>query len=319
MRATQKTRLLICVLILLASVLVSVPVAAQTPTSGLSITPVITELTLNPGESKSLTLTIKDITSGSVIAQGSVSDFEADDFSGNPKIIVDPNVQSPNSIRRFVTGLTDTRLDTGQQKNLNLVIKAPDNITPGAYFGVLRFKAVPATQAAPNPNEVSLSASVGSIVLITVPGNIKEQAQLKAIHVYRDGKAGSFFLGAPTQVGLEIHNLGQTFIKPFGTVQIKDMTGRVVYSYQISDPKQKPNILPDSSRTLTENIKNINKPGRYTVSASVAYGSGSNVLTMQKSFWYIPKWVAYVILGLMAVVIVLIYWLRRHRHHAKHR
>ncbi len=317
----SKLKSLICLVVLLASVLIANPVFAQAPTSGLSITPVISEYTLHPGDSKTLTLTIKDITSGSVIAQPSINDFEADNVSGNPKIISDPTIQSPNTIRRFVTGLTDTHLDTGQQKNLSVTIKAPDDMKPGVYFGILRFKALPATENAPNPNEVSLSASVGSIVLITVPGNLKEQAQLKDIKVYKGQKEGNFFLGVPTGLGLEIKNLGDTFVKPFGTVQVKNTSGKVVYSYQISDPKQPPNILPGSSRILQADLKNVSTPGRYKVSASVAYGNGSNVLTMEKTFWYIPKWVAYLVLVLLAAILFVIYYLRRHRHghHRRHR
>ena len=291
----------------LVFVLVSVlPVAAQQdqPSSGISISPLISEFTLKLGQADSLEFNLKNITSNKITAQGSIADFESDNESGNPNIIADPNYVGPHSIRKFILGLEDIPLEIGQQKKVTLAVQIPKDATPGAYFGIIRYKAIPAGDTAPGPGEVALSASVGSIVLITIPGNLREQAQLTNVHVYRGDGESTLFFRQPTKIGVELRNLGNAFIKPFGTVEIRDIRGKEVYSYQLNNTNPRASVLPDSSRVFKNDIKNVNQIGRYTVTASVSYGNGSQVLTLKKTFWYIPLWLAAVIL---AVLLVLIY------------
>jgi hypothetical protein len=209
--------------------------------SGLSISPTISEFTLKPGASTNVTITLKNITVDDVTATGVVNDFTSDNNTGNPQIITNTTTLSPNSIRNFVLNLNDVPLKRGEQKNVTLGLQVPQNTPPGAYFGVIRYRAVPTGAAAPGPGQVALTASVGTIVLITVPGNIREQVQVSALHVYRGGNDGTFFFG------------------------------------------------------------------RYTAIASVSYGSGSQVLTIQKNFWYIPLWLLIAVLVVLAVLIFLAY------------
>lgn len=302
-------------------VLVSVlPVSAQqNPTgSGLSISPLLSEFTLKPGQADKLDINLKNITLNKITAQASIADFESDGVSGNPKIITDPNHISPNSIRKFVLGLEDIPLDVGEQKKVTLAIQTLNDVAPGAYFGIIRYKAVPAGETTPAPGEVSLSASVGTIVLITVPGTLREQVQLTALHIHRGDRKGTLFFEKPTKIGVELRNLGNGFVKPFGTVEIRNMAGKEVYTYQLNNTNPRANILPSSNRIFENNIKNINQPGRYTVTASISYGAGSQVLTLKKTFWYIPLWLTAVILAVLLLLVYLVYRAyRRYRHESK--
>ncbi|HEX2622431.1 MAG TPA: hypothetical protein VHL11_19865, partial [Phototrophicaceae bacterium] len=141
-------------------------------------------------------LNLKDIEPDAVIAKAFVNDFVSDNATGNPRIITDPNQKSPQSIKDFVHGLSDVPLAKGEQKKVTLTISVPKNQPPGAYYGIIRYRAIP--QVAANSNQgVSLTASVGAIVLVTVPGNIKDQVQLTGIHIYNKQNEHSFFLTKP--------------------------------------------------------------------------------------------------------------------------
>ncbi len=289
--------------------------AQQSPTgSGLSISPTLFELSINPGQSSTISINLKNITLNKINAKALINDFESDNSTGNPKLISDPNQISPHTIRRFILGLQDVPLDVGQQKTINLPVQVSKDATPGAYYGVIRYKAIPVGPNAPKPGEVALSASVGTIVLITVPGNVRDQVQLGGLHVYRGGYDGTIFFRKPSQIGVEVRNLGNGFVKPFGVVEVKDMRGKVVYSYQINSITPKANVLPSSNRIFKDALKNITSPGRYTVSASVSYGSSSQILTVKKSFWYIPLWLAIVLLAIFVVLLLLLFTaFRRYR------
>jgi len=308
----------------LALMLAATPIATAqnangAPTgSGLSISPTISQFTINPGENADVKLTLKNITVDDVTAQGFVNDFTADGTTGNPKILTNETQPTPNSIRNFVSGLQNLPLKRGEQKDITIHLTVPKDTTPGAYYGILRFKAVPAGAAAPVPGQVALTASVGSIVLITVPGNIREQVQVKGLHVYRGGEDGSIFFGSPNSIGVEVSNFGNGFIQPFGTVEVHNMFKKNMLSYQLNNPKQPGNILPNSTRVFSHNIKGFDSFGRYTVIASVSWGKGSQVLTLQKTIWVIPKWAVVVFLIIILALLYVAYRaFRRYRYDNK--
>jgi hypothetical protein len=284
-----------------AAVYAQAPQPAGTPSgSGLSIAPTISEFTIKPGGHQSITITLKNITVDNVVAKGVVNDFVSDNNTGNPKIITDTSIKSPNSLRDFIQNIDDIPLNKGQQKNVILDIQVPKNATPGAYFGVVRYKAVPTGVNAPGPGQVALTASVGTIVLVTVPGNIRQQVQVAGIHVYRGGHDGSIFFGSPNRIGVEVRNYGNGFEKPFGTVELNNTFNKTIVTYQLNNPKQPGNVLPNSTRIFSHDVKGVKRIGRYSVIASVSYGSGSQVLTLKKNFWYIPPWV-----GILALIILI--------------
>lgn len=307
-------RLIVTIATILLILSASLPAAAQqNPSgSGLSISPTVSEFSLKPGASDKLEINLKNITLNKIIAEAFINDFESDNLTGNPKIITDPNKISPHTIRHFVQGLENVPLDVGQQKKVTLTIQIPTDTSPGAYFGIIRYKAVPAGPNQAKPGEVALSASVGTIVLVTVPGNLREQVQLSGIHIYRGGYDGTFFIRPPTHIGVEIRNLGNNFTKPFGTVEIKNMSGKVVYSYQLNAINPRGNVLPSSNRIFKDAVKNVKSPGRYSVTASVSYGTGSQILTLKKTFWYIPLWLAIILLAILVVLVLLLIMAYRH-------
>ncbi|MGH7157293.1 MAG: hypothetical protein ACREGG_04255 [Candidatus Saccharimonadales bacterium] len=294
--------------------------AQQAPSgSGLSISPTISQFTISPGGEKSLTLTIKNITVDDVTAQGVINDFTSDNSTGNPKILTDTNTTSPNSIKPFVVNLDNVPLKKGEQKNVIIALAVPKNTAPGAYYGIIRYKAVPASVAAPAPGQVALTASVGSIVLITVPGNLRHQLQLSAVHVYRGAHEGSLFFTRPNKIGVEVKNFGNGFEQPFGNVEVQNMFGKSVGNFQYNNPKQLGNVLPNSTRNFINNTNLIRQPGRYTITAHVSYGSGSQILTLSKTVWYIPAWLAIVIALVILALLFLAYRAyRRYKHSQRH-
>jgi hypothetical protein len=273
--------------------------------SGLSISPTVSQMTIKPGGTNHVDITLKNITVDDVVAKGEVDDFKADNNTGNPQIITNSNVQSPNSIKKFISNIDDVPLAKGEQKKVIIGLDVPQNATPGAYYGIIRYRAVPKALNTPGPGQVALTASVGTIVLVTIPGQVREQVQVNGIHVYRGARESSFFVRPPTRVGITITNFGNGFVRPFGTIEVHDVLNKTISSFQFNNPKQLGNILPSSSRTFTNNIKGLNKIGRYTVIASVSYGSGSQVLTLKKNFWYVPIWLVIFLLLILAALVFL--------------
>lgn len=282
-------------------------VAQQGTGNGLQITPTRTELQINPGEVKTISITVKNVTQADVIAQISLNDFESDGITGEPKIIVNPKERTTSSLEPFLKGLEDISLKAGESKVVTITLDAPADVSPGAYYGAIRFTAAPATgEEAIDDRQVTLTASVASLVLVEVAGDITEQIQVRSAKVERqvkDGfKSGSFFMNPPTHLAVEVKNNGNSFSKPFGRVTI-NKGKKEVYAYEINAKDPRGNILPKSVRVFRDEIKNVGSFGRYTANISVSHGNGGEILTQSVSFWYVPAWViAVVVLLLVSIV-----------------
>lgn len=289
----------------LLTVISGFPVLAQESQggSGLSISPTRTELSIEPGKSEVIKVSIKNVSGTDIIAKVSINDFESDNESGEPRLISDPNKQNPASIRNLLTGVNDITLAKDEKKDLEYGVQVPPQAAPGAYYGVIRFTAIPSNQQV-DPGQVALTASVGSLVLIEVPGDIREQIQVRSIKVTQDGKGGSFFLKPPNLVNTEIKNTGNSFSKPFGRVTVAKAGGKEVHSFELNNTDPKSNILPNSTRVFKDNLYNVTSPGRYTVTANISHGKGGEVITYRSSFWYVPTWVLAIIAILLAAVII---------------
>jgi hypothetical protein len=165
---------------------------------------------------------------------------------------------------------------------------------------------------------VSLTASVGVVVLLTVPGTIQQQLQALSVRAYpsttsRD--SSSFFIKAPGAVGISLKNLGNGFATPFGTVNVTNMFGKQVYSYQLNNGEPRGVILPNSTRVFKDSIKGIKMPGRYTVTSNTSYGSGGEIVISTGTFWYIPVWLIVALVVLLAIIIAAVYVLYRRLSH----
>jgi hypothetical protein len=288
------------------------------PGSGLSISPLHNQLTLDPGQTTSININIKNITQNTVTAKSYVNDFQSDNNTGNPVIITDPNKTLQTSIKKFVHPV-DVPLAVGEKKQVTVPVSIPAGTTPGAYYGIIRYRAIPTGSAAPKEGEVSLSASVGTIVLIQVKGNLKVQGQLSALKVYNNGSSGTFFFHKPNKAGVEVKNLGNSFLQPFGKVTINDMSGKQVYSYEVNNSQPRSNVLPGSNRMFIDPIKNISKPGRYTLNASIAINDGSDVLVSKKTFWYVTSSMLLVMAAILVLLVVLtLLAYRKYRKSSRH-
>jgi hypothetical protein len=291
--------------LMLVSLVVPSAALAQ-PGSGIQISPTRHELNVEPGQKKSVIITIKNVTSGPITAIANINDFKADNLTGEPNLIGNDEEPSPNSIKKFISAISDIDLAINQSKDITLEINVPANTPPGAYYGIVRYQAVPQGQSL-EPGQVLLSASVGTIILLEVPGEVTQSMKLLSLKAAREDKSGSWFISAPDKVLVEIKNTGNTFIRPFGRVSIS-RSGQEVFSYDLNNTIQRGNVLPDSTRRFSDDIKGINKFGKYKVTANIGVDEGGEVSTISASFWYIPLWLMGAIAGIL-IVLGLVIWL----------
>lgn len=290
------------------------PVLAATTTSstgsgagnGMKVSPVHTELTMKPGESTTVDISFTNVTGVTTTFQAILNDFVASgDESGNPAIILNPAQAAPShGLKQYIAALPDFTLSPGATKDIKAVINMPNNVAPGGYYGAVRFAAV----AAGGGKNVSLSASVASLILVRVSGDVKEQVTIAGFDARDHDKSRSIFTSNKNIEGVvRFQNEGNVQEQPFGKMIVKNMHGKTIGTYSVNDTQPAGNVLPDSIRKFSVPLKNISKFGKYTIEGNFGYGSAGQLLTAKTTFYVIPIPVIVTALVLAVLIIIAIF------------
>lgn len=316
--------------------LVLVPAtSAAGSSSSLSIQPKKNYI-IKPGATVKDTLKIGNLdTQNDLTVTLKMIDFTFTDQSGTPKLSIAQNApQTAWSLKPFAA-LPDTiTIPAGDSKTVEYSIKIPENMGAGSYYSAIMYQAGGA-----NGGNVALNASGVTLVFVSVPGQVKENMELKKFGAYNsndNGTTGSFvFIDTneqPKMVAYTLKNKGNVFESPAGNVIIKDMFGHEVANVR-TNPNQSLALL-GQERLFATCIKTVQKkielqggiskntsctnpdlkPGRYTATLDVFYGQNGNQtheITATVHFWYLPWWfIAAVSIALIAVLFA-IWWLQR--------
>lgn len=280
----------------------------------LEIAPPVLNINANPGDTVRSTINLRDVSTSPLVVRNQINDFVAAGEDGTPKILLDDtNETSPYSLKTWIQPLPQFTLKPREVNNLALTIRVPKNAAPGGYYAVVRFTATPPGL---DGTGVSLSASLGTLVLLRVNGDAKEAVKIEQFNATKNGKVTSLFESAPVNFTTRLKNNGSTHEQPSGQIAIKDMFGNQVANVNVNITRN--NILPASIRRF-ENpldksvIGNRFLFGRYTADLKMSYGTKGQTVLSSTSFWVIPyRLVAFVIILLIVAFVVVRIALRRY-------
>lgn len=285
-----------------ASSLAVVAPTQLAPGQGLQISPPLVSVAADPGQTVILAIKIRNISSGALVIHGTVDDFGAKGEAGEPQILLGETASTRYSLKYWIATVPSVTLKSQEQQTLNVPVNVPKNAEPGGHYGVVRFTGTP-----PNleGTGVALSASIGTLVLFTVNGDITEHLSAVDITASQKGATHSFFEQGPLTITERIKNDGNVHERPKGNVVISNLFGRQTASLAVDSTGG--NILPDSIRKFSQDIGKKNLFGRYTVKGSLVYGNGKTLVLPVTSFWVIPY---KLIIAVLLIVTVLFFLLR---------
>jgi hypothetical protein len=312
--------ILLSVAALIAVTLVT-PAAAvhavnQTAGQALEIAPPVLNLTADPGQTVKSTISLRDVSTSPLVVRNQINDFVAAGEDGTPKLLIDEegNAEpSPYSLKDWVQPLPQFTLKPREVNQLPLTIRVPQNAAPGGYYAVIRFTATP---PGIDTSGVSLSASLGTLVLLRVNGEAKEDMKIEEFSTTKNGKKITLLESAPLTFTTRLRNNGSSHEQPTGQIAVKDMFGNAVANVNVNLNRN--NILPSSIRRFDQPLdKSVIGDrvlfGRYTADLKVAYGSKGQTITESLSFWVIPwRMVAFGILLIVIIVVVIRIALKRY-------
>jgi hypothetical protein len=272
-------------------------------TNGYRLSPVRTDLFVSPGSSKSITLFIQNASGAEENLQVVIDDFEAPaNESGDPQLLLNGS-QAPNhSLKQFVKVPEPTfTLAPNEQKEITVNVVIPTGTAAGGYYGAVRFAPV-GTNGSKN---VNLSASIASLVLVTVPGNLVEQVSVTGFGVAQGGSnnPGRFFTSNKNlHAVVQFDNTGNVQEQPFGDILLRKGSKTVV-NYKVNDGTPPGNVLPDSIRLFNVKLTKIGVFGKYKVEGNFGYGSKGVLLTAESTFYVIP---VALIIAIIVIILLLV-------------
>jgi hypothetical protein len=296
---------LFSVIILCAGTVSAVTTGTDSSGQALEISPPVITLSVDPGKTVTTQINIRDISPTKLVVTGQINDFVAAGEDGTPKLLIDEKDQiedNPYSMKTWIAPINSLTLNPKEIKKLPITINVPANAAPGGYYATVRF-----TASAPgiDSSGVALSASLGSLLLVKVNGDVKEDMSTVEVgaSLTPGGKNNLLFESAPIYFFERIKNSGNIHEQPTGQMTVTDMFGKKVAVVNINLPPK--SILPNSIRRFEQTFDKsvIGKKmlfGKYTVNMKMVYGSDSKVLSSSFSFWVIP----YRLIGIAIIIIV---------------
>ena len=264
--------------------------------AGLGIQPNKVSHTLNPGESVSGIISLKNASGDQKInVEAEVQDF-----------VPTAGTQDFRYIKRAegVTTAADwITLDIpknfvfqgGESKEIPYTIKAPPDAEPGSHFGVAFFTAREMDESG---QQLRIGTRLGMLIYITVPGSFSQKGKILGF------TAPKFIQKGPVDFKIKFENTGTVHFEPKGAIKITNIFGKEVGEIAVAGQA----VLPTGVRDLTAqwNVGSF-LLGRYKAAMEIKDGEG-NVLTAESvSFYAFPIWY---VLGFIVAVIVLFFGLK---------
>lgn len=281
----------------------------------ITITPVRFEISTDAGQTVSGEMIVMNEQDEAKTLYSSYENFEARGENGTPTF-----VPATDGLATWISTETSITLEARESKVVPFTISVPQGAEAGGHFAAIFWSSNPN-----EPGQVSIGAKIGTLVLLTVSGDITEEGKVMDFST-KDGQKK--FDALPVGFTYRFQNGGNDRIKPEGLLVVKNMFGMTTKNLPANQVEG--NVLPksirrfevvwqsDSDKSLTladaEKISNesffetITRQwnnfalGKYTAYLDISYGAKNQKTSAMYSFFVFP-WQLLLTLGLLLMLV----------------
>lgn len=271
--------------------------AADDTTRSVSVLPPSFELYANPGDSVSEKIRVRNESAVDSTYQIVVEDFKAVGEEGGVDLI-DNQSNTTYSLAKWVfPEPKNFSIAAGKEKEIPYTINVPKNAEPGGHYGSILITMGNGSPVAGGSGAAVVSR-VGSLILLRVSGNVKEEANLLT---FKSDK--SYYEKGPVSLTLRVKDIGNNHIRPKGTIVVTNLFGQKVAEIDLNGL----NVLPGAIRKMDT----VWKPkgflaSRYTATLVSTYGTNSKSLSSSTSFIIFPKFMIVISIALILIILFAI-------------
>jgi len=230
----------------------------------LTVAPAKIEFNVNPGETLNFEIFVRNDQNYDVNLYSEIEGFTEE---GTTKVFLGkvPEIEWVEIEKKVF-------LKAGDSTNIPVKIKVPQDAPPGGHFLVIWIGTIPAQSAGTG---VGMSVRVGSLIYINVAGNVIEKISIQNF------KAPKIAFSFPVKFRYSILNEGNTYVRPVGDVEIKNLFGRLVANLKVNSKELQ--ILPGKSKDFEDVWENTFAFGPYQAVYRIQYGQNKE---LNFNYWF---------------------------------
>ena len=287
----MKRKFVSLILIFVGGIAFAPAVFGQT---GLGISPLTFELSGSPGEVIENFIKVYNPTDNVIGIRMQIQDIAPAGEEGF--ITVEPAETETYSLASWIkTEPTELDLQPKEEKYVKFTLTIPENAEPGGHYGTVLASTI--SISGPEATGALIIPRIGSLVLLTIPGAMKENLIVKDFSLPH-----RYFSQGPITFSIKLENKGTVHVKPTGYVTITNWLDKKVADIALSSQ----NVLPGAVRKfdVTFNKKWL-WAGKYTATLSGSYGMSNRAFTpVVITFWAFP-WKAAIVILLVLILLIL--------------
>ncbi len=245
--------------------------AQQAGQLSLGVAPAITELVLEPGQPKSITITVDNLTNEPLpITATATSLTPFEQVADKDRAIFDASkwirVTEPDFI-----------LQAHQKKQVAITVTPPLNAEPGGHYATLFFQPLEPERPR-DDNAAYVGAKVGVLGLFIINGDLQERMSIHSLNAHTLNQDG------PVEFELQLQNTGNVHSIPTGQIKIVDIFGNIVETVPIPLTI----VLPKTTKNVPLTWDNKKRLGYYTAQLEIRYGEQKTSLVQTTSLLILP-------------------------------
>ncbi len=276
---------------------------AQQATLGLQMRPAVIEEKVEPGETRSFTISVTNIASDEKTLYLSAQDIIGIDAGGVPEF-AEEGEKTPYELSSWI-GLPTSIivLEGGETRDITFTVRVPGDASPGSHFGGIFFEAKPQQG---QDTGAAIGAKVGTVLSLLTAGDLSEEVILREFSTER-----FIYDSPPIGFKMNIENRGNVLARPHGAIEVSDMFGKKVATVEVNATGAA--VFPQGTREYAESWDTDGLVlGRYTATLNIVYGEEERRTVIRStSFWVLPMKPTLITLGSILGIILLMYFLVR--------
>ena len=261
----------------------TVAAADMPPTKGLTLSPVRSEMEIEPGRSLDRTLKLINYSDHSMTIRLSAEKFSVINQQYDYAFSTDSDVS------KWVTfAIDEVKLDPGKSERVPYTIGVPLTAEPGGRY----ISLFAMTDTMVGDNGVQSRQRIASLVYLTVKGKVSRTGRVVSL-------TSPWAVTGPSTWSVAVQNSGTTHFRSRYTVEVQNAFTNQKIATTMGDAL----ILPGSVRLLSDAVPLPNLLGVYKLVYTIGLGD-TPAVTQTRSILYVPWWA----LSILVVIILLLIW-----------